>query len=72
MKCRGVYDEDYLAYLRALLQSMEPYGLVAYIVGAIRCTLLRQMLTVSCICLGSSSRCMVKILRRSKFLALQY
>ncbi|OWZ36538.1 cytoplasmic protein [Cryptococcus neoformans AD2-60a] len=30
-KERGVYDEDYLAYLRALLQSMEPYGLVAYI-----------------------------------------
>lgn len=70
MKSRGVYDEDYLAYLRALLQSMEPYGLVAYIVGAIR--LSRQILTMPCICLGSSSRCMVKILRRSKILALQY
>ncbi|ODO10633.1 hypothetical protein I350_01230 [Cryptococcus amylolentus CBS 6273] len=30
-KGRGIYDEEYLAYLRALLKSMEPYGLVAYI-----------------------------------------
>nr|ODN96011.1 cytoplasmic protein [Cryptococcus depauperatus CBS 7855] len=27
----GIYDEDYLAYLRALLESMKPFKLVAYI-----------------------------------------
>ncbi|OCF33707.1 cytoplasmic protein [Kwoniella heveanensis BCC8398] len=27
----GIYDEEYLAYLRALLQSMEKHGLVAYV-----------------------------------------
>ncbi|WWC98544.1 hypothetical protein V866_005436 [Kwoniella sp. B9012] len=27
----GIYDEGYLDYLRKLLESMEPYGLVAYI-----------------------------------------
>ncbi|KAK6906628.1 cytoplasmic protein [Kwoniella mangroviensis CBS 8886] len=27
----GIYDERYLEYLRKLLESMEPYGLVAYI-----------------------------------------
>ncbi|WVQ85927.1 hypothetical protein IAT38_008095 [Cryptococcus sp. DSM 104549] len=28
---QGKYDEEYLAYLRALLESMEPHGLVAYV-----------------------------------------
>ena len=30
---RGKYDEEYLQYLRALLQSMREHGLVAYIVS---------------------------------------
>lgn len=29
----GVYDKDYLAYLRALLESLRGTGLVAYIVS---------------------------------------
>ncbi len=29
----GVYDEEYLTYLRALLQSMTDHGLLAYVVS---------------------------------------
>jgi hypothetical protein len=31
--CRGKYDEEYLQYLRKLLESMAEYGLVAYVVS---------------------------------------
>ena len=36
---RGKYDEEYLQYLRALLEGMKEYGLVAYVVShfLIRC-----------------------------------
>lgn len=34
---RGKYDEEYLQYLRALLKSMDEYGLVAYVVRAFVC-----------------------------------
>jgi hypothetical protein len=29
----GLYDQEYLDYLRALLQSMQKHGLVAYVVS---------------------------------------
>ncbi len=29
---RGIYDEEYLAYLRDLLQSLTEHGLLAYVV----------------------------------------
>ena len=30
---RGKYDEEYLQYLRELLEGMKEYGLVAYVVS---------------------------------------
>lgn len=29
---RGKYDQDYLSYLQALIKSMEPFGIVCYVV----------------------------------------
>ncbi len=28
----GIYDQEYLDYLRALVESMREYGIVAYVV----------------------------------------
>ena len=35
---RGQYDEAYLEYLRALIQSLSEHGLVAYIVSHLQGT----------------------------------
>jgi hypothetical protein len=59
----GQYDQEYLNYLRALLESMGKAGLVAYVVSCLHFACDTKAQTIV-----NPSRRLVPILRRSKLL----
>lgn len=56
----GIYDEDYLEYLRALLESMTEYGIVAYVVSY----LFVDFESITHWPIGTTSRCVFEVLWR--------
>jgi hypothetical protein len=58
----GQYDQEYLDYLRALLEGMSKHGLVAYVVSDYK----KMEARVRCLLVVYTPRCLVAVFRRCK------